>query len=180
MKHAFKIQKAWVVFSSETDWPYLKFLKKGFRHCFVLINDGQHWVSLDPLLNHTEVQVHNVPPSFDLPGWLRGRGLTVIESPVDHAHRKPAPFMLFTCVEAVKRVLGLHAWHVLTPWQLYNHLTKTQPAVIPRAGAKSIVSSARADRRSPRTSRGMTTEEEYSFMSPAFIQTTAESVPWAA
>ena len=36
---------------------------------------------------------------------------------------KPAPFMLFTCVEAVKRVLGIHRRGIVTPWQLYRHLT---------------------------------------------------------
>lgn len=116
--------KAWVVFTAEADWPWLKMLKPGFRHCFVLLHDGEHWVSLDPLLNHTDVQVHNVPPDFNLPGWLRRRGHRVVMAPVNRAHLRPAPFMMFTCVEAVKRVLGLHAWHVLTPWQLYRHLER--------------------------------------------------------
>jgi hypothetical protein len=35
---------------------------------------------------------------------------------------KAAPFMLFTCVEAVKRVLGIHRRGIVTPWQLYQHL----------------------------------------------------------
>lgn len=117
-------QKAWVVFSGETDWPFLKCLRRGFRHCFVLLHDGRRWVSLDPLLNHTEVLVHDLPPEFNLPAWLTYRGLKVVEAPLNHAHRKPAPVMLFTCVEAVKRVLGLHAGFVLTPWQLYRHLTQ--------------------------------------------------------
>jgi len=32
--------KAWVVFSGEADLPWLKILKEGYRHCYVLLNDG--------------------------------------------------------------------------------------------------------------------------------------------
>lgn len=115
-------QKAWVVFSGQTDLAWLKILKPGFRHCFVLLNDGKRWVSLDPLSNYTDIIVHHhVPPEFDLPLWLKGRGHEVVETNINRA-RKPAPFMLFTCVEAVKRVIGLHKRFIITPWQLYRYL----------------------------------------------------------
>lgn len=121
-------QDAWVVFTGETDWPWLRLLRRGFRHCFIILNDGRGWVSLDPLLNHTDVQVYrHLPADFDLPGWLKGRGLLVMPADLDRTKKRPAPLMLFTCVEAVKRVLGLHARFVLTPWQLYRHLQKQNP-----------------------------------------------------
>jgi hypothetical protein len=34
-----------------------------------------------------------------------------------------APVRPFTCVEAVKRLIGIHAPWTLTPWQLFGHLT---------------------------------------------------------
>lgn len=119
-------ERAWVVFSGKSDWPWLKILRPGFRHCFVIVHDGTRWLSLDPLLQHTELKVHDVPPDFDLPGWLTARGNRVMPAPLNRAHKKPAPVMLYTCVEAVKRVLGLHTWGVMTPWQLYRHLTRYQ------------------------------------------------------
>ena len=115
-------QNAWVVFSGETDLPWLRFLKPGFRHCFVLMNDGRHWISIDPLANHTEVKVHHVPSDFDLPQWLADRGQKVVAAPVCRTRRRVAPVGFFTCVEAVKRVLGLHDGLVMTPWQLYRRL----------------------------------------------------------
>ncbi len=115
-------QKAFVVFTGQTDWPWLRWLKPGYRHCFVLIHDGAHWLSIDPMLNHTEVQVHNVPADFDMAGWLKDRGHRVVRAQLCRAHQRPAPFMMFTCVEAVKRVLGLHDWRIITPWQLYRAL----------------------------------------------------------
>jgi hypothetical protein len=117
-------QKAWVVFSGQTEISWLKFLKPGFRHCYVLINDGERWTSLDPLSHVTEVSVHHhVPADFDLPAWLESRGNRVVKAPMKRDITKPAPFMLFTCVEAVKRVLGIHRRGIVTPWQLYRHLT---------------------------------------------------------
>lgn len=116
------IPEAWVVFTGQADLPWLKLLRAGFRHCYVLLNDGERWVTLDPLSNYLDVSVHHhVPVNFNLPLWLQSRGHTVMRAPVERI-RKEAPWMFFTCVEAVKRVLGLHKRSIVTPWQLYRHL----------------------------------------------------------
>lgn len=120
--------KAWVVFSGQADRPWLKLLRPGFRHCSVVLHDGRRWLSLDPMLSRIELRVHDhVPPDFDLPGWLRERGQLVVAAPVDQTRAVPMPLAVFTCVEAVKRVLGLHRSLILTPWQLYRHLTRMTP-----------------------------------------------------
>ena len=121
-------QKAWVVFSGQTDMSWLKILKPGFRHCFVLINDGQCWISYDPMSHYTDITVHHVPCFFDMPGWLEGRGFKVLETSLNKTHKRPAPFGVFSCVEAVKRVLGIHSLCVITPWQLFTHLNKQNNA----------------------------------------------------
>lgn len=117
-------QKAWVVFSGQTDMAWLRLLKKDFRHCYVVLFDGAHWISVEPLANTMEVTVHDVPPEFDLPLWLSDQGLTVVPAQISK-EMKQAPWMVFTCVEAVKRILGIHKRFIFTPWQLYRHLTKT-------------------------------------------------------
>lgn len=115
--------QAWVMFSGKTELWWLKFLKPGFRHCYLLLNDGQRWVSYDPLSPHTEIAVHyHVPADFDLPGWLVQREQIAVPAALTWEKRKPAPLMLFNCVEAVKRVLGLHKRDIITPWQLYQYL----------------------------------------------------------
>jgi hypothetical protein len=122
-KEIANIPHAWVVFTGQTDLPWLKLLKPGFRHCYVLLNDGDRWFTVDPLSNYLDVSVHHhVPAGFDLPRWLISRGHTVVRSPVARI-KKEAPWMIFTCTEAVKRVLGLHKRFIITPWQLYCHLT---------------------------------------------------------
>jgi hypothetical protein len=116
-------QKAWVVFSGQTEIAWLRFLKPGYRHCYVLLNDGERWTSFDPLSNVIEISTHHhVPVDFDMPKWLEGRGNKVVSANIRRDLMKPAPWMLFTCVEAVKRVLGIHARKIVTPWQLYNYL----------------------------------------------------------
>lgn len=118
--------KAWVVFSGQTDVPWLRVLRPGFRHCFVLLHDGSDWLSVDPMLHYTDVQIHRAPPGFDLPRWLESRGQIVVSATIHRGLLRPAPWSLFSCVEAVKRVLGLRAPLVFTPWQLYRHLTEKE------------------------------------------------------
>lgn len=116
-------QDAFVVFSGETGIRWLRWLlRPGFRHCFVVWRDGARWVSFDPLAHRTEILVHDLPDGFDLPGWLAGQGHTLARARFAAPPPRPAPLMPMSCVEAVKRVLGLHSRRIVTPWQLYRHL----------------------------------------------------------
>lgn len=125
------VQEAWVIFSGETDIPWLKIFKPGFRHCFVLLNDGQQWISVDPLSPYTDIQVYyHIGISFDLPEWLKARGYKVVKSSINKQHQKPAPWMVCTCVESIKRILGIHERFILTPWQLYRYLQKNNQSKI--------------------------------------------------
>lgn len=115
---------AFVVFSGDTEIRWLKaFLKPGFRHCFLIFRQGGQWVSFDPLAHRTEIRIHgDLPEGFDLPGWLAEGGHILAPARLTEPPARPAPFMPFTCVEAVKRVLGIHRRRILTPWQLYRYL----------------------------------------------------------
>ena len=114
-------KRAWVVFTNQSDLFWVRFLKKGFRHCFILIHDGTHWISIDPMASMTDIAIHTVPKDFDLPNWLAGQGHRVTSAPLRNV-QTPAPWMMFTCVEACKRILGIHNRFILTPWQLYKYL----------------------------------------------------------
>lgn len=120
--------EAWVVFSGEADLWWLRVLKRGFRHCFVIARDEKNWIVLDPLSPHLEVSVLPLPRSFDLPGWLQKQNLKVLQAPIQRHHNKAAPFNMFSCVEVIKRFLGIHVRRIMTPWQLYCFLNKESPA----------------------------------------------------
>lgn len=119
-------ERVLVAFSGDTEISWLRWLlRPGFRHCFVLLNDGERWISLDPMAHYTELFCYDqLPSGFDIAGWLESRGITVLEAVIDKSRTRPAPPMFFTCVEAVKRVLGVHDVFILTPWQLYRFLKK--------------------------------------------------------
>lgn len=113
---------ALVVFVGETSLKVLRLLRPGFRHCFVLVHRQDCWVIYDPLSHRTDLAVVVGPSLDELASWYRERGLQTIETTVRPVPLRSAPLRPFTCVEAVKRVLGVHAPWVATPWQLYRYL----------------------------------------------------------
>lgn len=115
-------RKALVVFG-ETEIKGLRFLKKGFRHCFALIEDQAGWAVYNPLSHYTEIKLYPGMKADDLIRFYGGLGYTVVESRVREPKKKMAPFSPFTCVEAVKRALGIQARFIVTPWQLFRFLT---------------------------------------------------------
>jgi hypothetical protein len=118
-----------VAFSGRADLWWLPLLKPGFRHCLVaLAQPAGGWVLLDPMAHVTRVAV--VPPRFDPVAWFLAHGLLPVPvRPVAPVVRA-APWAPFTCVEAVKRALGIRARFVLTPWQLFRHLTRQKKKVL--------------------------------------------------
>lgn len=127
LRHNPEDQSAWVVFSGQADLPWLRVLKQGFRHCYVLMHDGKAWFSVDPMLNYTDVRIHHtVPAEFDFPAWLVAQGNIVVASKIDRSALRPAPWRIMSCVESVKRILGLHGCFIFTPWQLYRCLTQEE------------------------------------------------------
>lgn len=113
---------ALAVFSDAADLPWLRILKPGFRHCFVVVRCDAHWVVHDPLSNRTEIAVLAGVRERDLAAWYRRRGFHVAACRLGTPPKRSAPVGLYTCVEAVKRILGIHARRVVTPWNLYKLL----------------------------------------------------------
>jgi len=76
-----QIPLAWIIFTGETDLPWLRILKGGFRHCFIVMNDGERWMSLDPLAGYVDITIHHhIASDFDLPSWLEEQGYSVVET----------------------------------------------------------------------------------------------------
>lgn len=113
---------ALVVFAGRAEMRWLRLLKPGFRHCFAALHDGTGWILYDPLSHATDIRALPGVAAAELAAWFRQRGHTVVAVPPRPVHRRPAPWAPFTCVEALKRVLGIRARRVWTPWQLYRVL----------------------------------------------------------
>jgi len=110
---------ALVCFSGAASLWWLRLLRPGFRHCFVALRQGPFWVVVDPLSHRTVLWIEAVD---NLAGFYRQQGLTVLSTRLRNPPHRSAPWRPFTCVEAVKRLLGVHWPWVLTPWQLYRAL----------------------------------------------------------
>jgi hypothetical protein len=115
---------ALVIFTGETDITWLKVFKSGFRHCFACVHTAGQWILYDPLAHVTTLSLYSDIDSVDLEFWFRQHGCSVIRTTLKPARLKKSPPGFFTCVEAVKRVLGIQTLFVQTPWQLYRHLSK--------------------------------------------------------
>ena len=113
---------ALVVFSGATHLWWLRFLRPGFRHCFVVLRFADSWVVVNPMAHQTEVGVYQDAQPASVVRHYRARGMTVVACPVRPAPRHPLPWSPFTCVEAAKRLLGVQEPGILTPWQLYQHI----------------------------------------------------------
>lgn len=122
--------RALLVFCHETEIVWLRGLKPGFRHVFVALPAPGGWITVDPLSTLLEVEYHPLPPDTDLAAWFRTRGHRVLESPLHPPMPVHWPFTPLTCVSVAKRLLGIRAPLVVTPWQLYRHLGGDPP--IPR------------------------------------------------
>ncbi|WP_374302008.1 hypothetical protein [Ferrovibrio sp.] len=117
--------RAVVVFAEETRLPKLRCLKPGFRHCFAYLALEQGWVGLDPLAHRIEIKgFHNWSREADLAAHLRRLGQCAPTVPVLEPPRRLAPPLPFSCVETVKRLIGLHSWRIRTPWELFLEARK--------------------------------------------------------
>jgi hypothetical protein len=114
---------ALVVFRDRTEIAWLPWLARGFRHCAIVVRVGGDWVLIDSLSHSICVGRFAAEPMARLAARYRAAGMTVVETRVRKAPGRTAPVLPLTCVEAVKPVLGIHAWTILTPRQLHRHLT---------------------------------------------------------
>lgn len=119
-----------VVFTDATDLWWLRLLKPGFRHCFVALAGESGWVVVDPLSHRTVVAHFPLAQEFDLASWYRQHGSKVVAVKNISPEKRICPIRLYSCVESVKRILGIHAGSVLTPWQLYRYLNKNRTLLL--------------------------------------------------
>ncbi len=124
------IYSGYVVFSDSTGLWWLRFLKKGFKHCYLIVriqNNPDIWLEINPMSN--QVYFFEYSTVFDInyiKHLQKDKGMTLVPVEFNQAPLKCAPIGVFTCVELIKRVLGIHKFFLFTPHQLYKFLTNNQ------------------------------------------------------
>lgn len=112
---------------AERPW-WLRFFPKGFRHCFALISDAGRWVVVNPMSHWTDIAV--LPEAADnarvedIVRALADKNIAARVCAVAEPARRTLPPTPFTCVEVVKRIVGLRAPWVLTPAALARFIEK--------------------------------------------------------
>ena len=121
-------REALVVFEDRSDARLLRWLRPGFRHCFCLIGGDHRWTLCDPLKSHLATASIDGLSAADLACRLSTPGRRVLHGMLGEPDPKvpmvPRPL---TCVEIVKRLIGLSAGSVVTPHQLYRCLLRPGP-----------------------------------------------------
>ena len=116
--------KYYLVYSnSDHQHWYTKFLQSGYYHVSIIKFTGLFWIKLDFGLGWTDF---NVLP-YDQYDTIKdvideGESYQYVERWLKPRLRVRSIVTLWTCVEAAKAVLGIRAWWILTPFQLYNYL----------------------------------------------------------
>lgn len=116
--------KAVIVFHGEGSGFWPAFLgRDGFRHCFVVVPSGDYWILLDGTAGSPRLEVIGGTVD-DIAAYYAREKFTILEYQVRTRRLLWWPWMLMNCVGATKAILGIQAWWVWTPWQLYRHLRK--------------------------------------------------------
>lgn len=125
-------RQALVVFEDRTDARVLRCLRPGFRHCFCLTGNGTLWTLCDPLKSRLALATIDGLGAAELAEHFATGGRTVILGAIADGTSPGRPSLRpVTCVEIVKRLVGLRTARVTTPYQLYRRLLDGAPGEPP-------------------------------------------------
>lgn len=114
------LMKALVVFHRHGTHMLARWLKRGFKHCFVAVESDGYWIVIDGKDGVPAIDVV-AGSDFDLAEFYRSKKYTVIETQ-QHTSEPSWPLAVDNCVGLVKCVLAIDAPLVFTPYQLFRHL----------------------------------------------------------
>ena len=100
-------------------WTY--FLKKGFYHCLVILGNGREWCVIDPVMHFTDLIMVK---TLHIEHFFKEKGYRLVRTTPHLPSRVVFRLRPFTCVETVKRFLGIEVPNLWTPYQLFCFLTK--------------------------------------------------------
>lgn len=113
-----------ICFSDQTNLFWLKALKRGFRHCEIYLKSAEEtYIHLNSLSNIMTIQTNTNTSMARLFRDLSSKGHTCLWTSLPTSiPQEVAPLLPLTCVEVAKRLLGIHKYSILTPWQLYQYV----------------------------------------------------------
>jgi hypothetical protein len=104
----------------------MRLLRPGFRHCFCVLRRADRWVVCDPLKGSIVLEILAEYPLEALAAHYLASGRSLLAGTAGSLRPLPLRVRALTCVEVVKRLLGIDAPWVLTPYQLFRFLQEPQ------------------------------------------------------
>lgn len=123
-----RISQTWyIVFedSIKKRW-YTRYLQKGFSHCYLMQKSeaGLFWIIVNPVWSHVLID-YRLVKTFPSPRDYTGEYATIIEySPFIDPYNHACILGINSCVDVIKRIIGLKLFRIFTPYQLFNYLRR--------------------------------------------------------
>ena len=120
------IEDYYIIFANTRHRHWLlKRLENKFQHVFAVKKSagGHFWIRINPLISHTCIDI--VPVSqYPTIGTLLLDPENSVVIPVTATinDNERHTLCIFNCVEVVKSLLGIRAFWIWTPYQLYKYL----------------------------------------------------------
>ena len=115
----FRYPYAYVAFGgTRTRW-WMRFLKKDFYHCALVLGNGRDWILIDPLVHFTDLIILK---NVSVLKALKAKGYRLVRTTPRIPDLTGIQFRPLTCVEVVKRFLGINQAKIWTPYQLFKFL----------------------------------------------------------
>jgi hypothetical protein len=124
-----KWEYVYVVFcDSDVLWWQI-FLKKGYRHCFLILADkANNYLFIDTTDNRIIFNLLESDKNDNIAELCASLNATLLKIPMvkimDNIKKRKAPMSVLNCVQLIKRILGIHKRNILTPWNLFMYLQK--------------------------------------------------------
>ena len=119
LSEGYRYPFAYVAFGGRRTRWWMRFLKRGFYHCALVLGNGREWILIDPLVHFTDMIVLRNTPLCEV---FRKKGYRLIRTTPHIPPLTRTQFRPLTCVEVVKRFLGINQPFIWTPYQLFKFL----------------------------------------------------------
>ena len=119
LSEGYRYPFAYVAFGGRKTRWWMHFLKKGFYHCALLLGNGREWILIDPLVHFTDLIVLK---NTAVRKVLKQNGYRLVRTTPAIPPVTNVQFRALTCVEVVKRFLGINQPKIWTPYQLFKFL----------------------------------------------------------
>ena len=110
--------KGYLVFRTAKDSVFKWLLPKGFGHVFAVIERPDHKILIDSTISHSVARIY--PNGYNCQ-LEEDDTVLKFDRMIDITH-KNSHFGFMSCVEVIKRFLGLTEYFIFTPHQLYRTL----------------------------------------------------------